>query len=188
MPVHYAVQYKPRRRWLTYEEAMKLLDNLEAERAAHVAFMLGSGARLSESLRATPDDRDGETLRVHGSKTRESDGTIVITPLVRPFLDYAWEHAPRRKDRLFRPWLKIHRDLKAACARAGIPACTPNDLRRTFATWHHQAGVAPWMIGKLLRHGLHDGRARLRDGHSGVPRGGAFDCTRVVPRGSRIRV
>lgn len=112
------------------------------------------GPAIRNSFRATPEDWQGETLRVHGQKTRDSDGTIVVTPIAAPFLEYAWRFAPRWKEEqfLFKPWLKVHRDICAACVRAGIDKVTPNDLRRTFATWHHQAGVAPWIIGKLLRH------------------------------------
>ena|GEM_PF-3809021 len=38
------------------------------------------------------------------------------------------------------------RDLAQACDRAGIEPCTPNDLRRTCATWLRQAGAAPDLI------------------------------------------
>lgn len=41
---------------------------------------------------------------------------------------------------------------EAPCARAGIPPCTPNDLRRTFGTWWREHEVEPHLIGSLLGH------------------------------------
>ena len=40
----------------------------------------------------------------------------------------------------------------AACARAGIERCSPNDLRRTCATWLRAAGVAPDLIAPVMGH------------------------------------
>jgi excisionase family DNA binding protein len=36
--------------------------------------------------------------------------------------------------------------------RGPIPRVSPNDLRRTLATWLRQAGVEPQLIGAMLRH------------------------------------
>ena len=46
----------------------------------------------------------------------------------------------------------VRRDIAGACARAGIPPCTPNDLRRTFGTWWREHEVEPHLIGSLLGH------------------------------------
>ena len=48
--------------------------------------------------------------------------------------------------------LKIGRDLPDACARAGVPRVTLNDLRRTFASWSVQAGVPAKVIANLMGH------------------------------------
>jgi len=46
----------------------------------------------------------------------------------------------------------VRRDLAQACERAGIPKVTPNDLRRTFATWLAEAGVPELVTASLLGH------------------------------------
>jgi len=46
----------------------------------------------------------------------------------------------------------VRRDLAQACDRADIEPCTPNDLRRTCATWLRQAGAAPDLIAPVMGH------------------------------------
>ena len=53
---------------------------------------------------------------------------------------------------LFQRWSNVRRDLIEACARAGIPPCSPNDLRRTFAKWLRASGVAPHLIAPMMGH------------------------------------
>jgi integrase len=53
---------------------------------------------------------------------------------------------------LFPAWTNVRRDLAIACASVSIPNVTPNDLRRTFATWQAEAGVAEIVIATLLGH------------------------------------
>ena len=51
---------------------------------------------------------------------------------------------------LVQPWPNVHKDLRAACERAGIEPVTPNDLRRTFASWLKQAGEDSMVVARLL--------------------------------------
>jgi integrase len=44
------------------------------------------------------------------------------------------------------------RDIAAACRRAGVPRVTPRDLRRSHGKALAAAGVAPHLIGRMLRH------------------------------------
>jgi len=60
---------------------------------------------------------------------------------------------PRGCDgRLFLPRTKFGQTLKRACARAGIPRCTPNDLRRTYSTWLRADGVANELSAPTMGH------------------------------------
>lgn len=50
------------------------------------------------------------------------------------------------------PWLKVSRDLPRISGRLGIPKVTPNDLRRTFASWLIQGGESAMVVSRLLGH------------------------------------
>lgn len=154
MPTGYAVEYVPRRRYLTPAEAAALLDQLAPDRAALVAFALGTGARWSELGRARREDVDlaAGTVRLRGTKTAASARTIPILSLTRPYLERALRDAPGAAQ-LFRGWSNVRRDLALACASAKLASrVTPNDLRRTLATWLVQADVPPSLVAQILGH------------------------------------
>jgi hypothetical protein len=144
--------YRPRKTKLTRDEAVRLCAELEEGRGAHVAFILGTGARKSEAENAAREDIGPDHVRVRGTKTETADDDIPITPIAREWVDAAAAHAPNKSGLLFAPWGNIRRDLHAACVRAGIPKVTPNDLRRTFGSWHRDAGVPLAIVARLLRH------------------------------------
>lgn len=143
----------PRKRWPTPDELQRLVNALHPARAAMVLYIVATGARLSEALRAERGDVDWTRRVVHvrGTKTERADDDVPITDLTAPLLRASLAHAPG-KTALFAPWGKIHRDLAAACQRAGIPRLSPNDLRRAFGHWHRAAGVSAELVSKLLRH------------------------------------
>ena len=70
----------------------------------------------------------------------------------RELLDFALEHAQGRDERLFLPRTKFGQTLERACARAGIPRCTPNDLRRTYSTWLRADGVPNELSAPTMGH------------------------------------
>lgn len=148
MPDRWAVNYEPRRTALSHWDALALIQALEPHRSQHAAFLLATGMRWGESLRALPGDVDGRQwlVRVRGTKTDAAAATVPIVGPARYFLAWGAKGLP------FPAWGNVRRDLAAACARAGIPAVTPNDLRRTHATWLRMAGVEPSLIAGVLRH------------------------------------
>ena len=62
------------------------------------------------------------------------------------------EHAQGTGGAVFRVWRNARRDLLEACERAGIERCSPNDLRRTFASWQVEAGVPLYPIAQAMGH------------------------------------
>lgn len=187
LPLRYGGKHTPRKRWLTKLEVVALLSELSPHRAAHVAFIIATGARLGESLRAEKRDVDFGRGLVHirGTKTVSAEDDVPITPLTEALLRYALEHG-RNKPTLFRPWGKLHRDVIAACERAGIDKCGPNDFRRTFGTWHRMAGIAPNVLALMLRHTTdklaQTTYAKLRgDELAGIVRGQLKSASLTVP-------
>lgn len=152
----FKAQYEPRRTWLTAEEAERLWQELRQRnphRAAHLAWFLGTGARLGEAVRAQRDHVQTDRVYIPGSKTQASAQTIPITDIMRRWIERALADAPGGDDELLlAPWLNITRDLRSACQAAGAPIVTANDLRRTMVTWHYHQGVPPFLLAKLARH------------------------------------
>jgi integrase len=198
MPDGFATEYRPRERFLTVSEAQGLLAELTADRAARVAFILATSARWSESELAQLADVDlarGVVL-LRGTKTEASRRAVPIIGWAQKLLEHAIRYAEGQGGRLFRPWGNVRRDLHEACERAAIAPVSPNDLRRTCATWLRQGGVEPHLIAAMLGHtdtrmveriygrmpvdSL--GKAlRLR---LGEPETGADDCSECVAAGA----
>jgi len=155
LPVAFAPEYKPRERWLPMAELQRLLAQLQPDHAARVAFIVATSACASEADRAMRADvgSDLSHVLVRGTKRETRWRTLpVFTRDQRALLGYAMTHAEGEGGRLFRPWGNVRHDLEAACARAQIERCSPNDLRRTFAHWMRHAGVPLELLAPLMGH------------------------------------
>ena len=179
MPEGFSLEYVPKQRALTRVEYDKLVLALRPDRARHVAFIVATGARWIESVRAVRLDVGDDEVFLRGSKTYNAARTVPLVGFMRELVAKATERpssgphravtpgaeartqvspsaedAPKkpRAVKLFAPWSSVRRDLAAACERAGIAPVTPNDLRRTCATWLRAAGVEPSLIAVVLGH------------------------------------
>jgi integrase len=154
MPEGFESGYQPKKRFLTGPEAQALLGQLTPDRAARVAFILATGARWGETDRALRHDIQTAAARVllRGTKTDLAARTVPIVGAGHDLLAHVLSHAGGEDGLLFRPWGNSRRDLTLACVHAGIPAVSPNDLRRTFGTWLRLHGVAPHFIGLAMGH------------------------------------
>jgi integrase len=161
----YADDYEPRKTRLAPDELMRLLWAVAAEnnaqpspearnRAAMVGFIVGTGARLGEAVRAEAGDIDlaGGHVHIRGTKTAKALRDVPITPLSRPILEGIVSALEGRTGRLFDRWANVVRDLAVGCRQANVPRVTPNDLRRTFGGWLRAAGIAPDLIGDAMGH------------------------------------
>lgn len=138
--------YKPRKRALNRQELARLLAALEPRRGALVAVCVALGCRLGEAFRLLPTDIEADRVFIRGTKTDEAERWVPILSVFRPLLQEASGYLPLQK------WEKVWRDLRAACARAGIEPCSTNDLRRTHATILAEAGVDRDVTRRLLGH------------------------------------
>lgn len=149
---HRRSEYKPRERWLPRAEAARLLRAFEGDhhrRWILVALYTGARSGEVEGLDWSDIDWANGLLRIRGTKTDGADRVIPLADDLRRLL------APGRKSgvgRIVCSWQHAGRDIKAACKRSGLAPVTPNDLRRTTASWMAQAGVPPKSIADWLGH------------------------------------
>lgn len=152
IPSGFSAKYEPKKTFLNEGQVVMLLAELEPERAAHVAYVVATGARRAEAMRATRASVNGAYARIEGTKTAASKRSVpIVFPFYESLLERTLRDAPG-KDLLFTPWQNARRDILRACARAGVPEVTWNDLRRTFASLLKQNGVRVEDLATLLGH------------------------------------
>jgi integrase len=157
--------YVPKERWLTPGEFIALLSAFRPWRdgddpryrtqgspwrAMWVAVAVFTGGRDSEVDAITWEGVDwaGKRIRVPGTKTDGSDRWVPLLPALEAVL----ARSRRSEGPIVGEWLNVRRDLHAACARAKIPPCSPNDLRRTYATWLANMGIAENVLIAFMGH------------------------------------
>ncbi len=153
----FSTGYEPRRDYLTPEQLSALMAHLDPARAAQVAFVVATSARLGEVQRARRSDLRTDRVHLRGTKTAASRREVPIVSMFADLYSFAQKHADGAGDKLFSPWTNMYRDTEAAAVRAStddikVPAATWNDLRRTCATWLVQAGVATNLVARILGH------------------------------------
>ncbi|MGH7293411.1 MAG: tyrosine-type recombinase/integrase, partial [Polyangiaceae bacterium] len=156
--------YEPRTTVHTLDEAWRVLRAIDdVERRGCIAYAYGTGARLTELVRARPREHVRSTageVFIDGTKTKRARRTIPITPVMKPFIEVALKGLPEGQDQ-FRPWTNLRRDLLAACRRAGVPAVSMNDLRRSYCSWHLEAGLPADLVARYLGHASTEMVARI---------------------------
>lgn len=160
LPTSSGAEYVPVSRHLTLEQVPVLLAALAPGRAAYCAYIVAFGADVCAAERAERDDLGGHDVcnllpLIRGTKNAKRwDHVPVIYPF-QPFAELAREYLATHGS--FPKWGKQRvRDLAVACRRAGLPRVTPRDLRRTHGKILAALGVAPHLIGRMLRQA--DGR------------------------------
>jgi integrase len=150
-------------RWITPEEADRLIEACSDHFRPLVTFLLLTGARIGEALWL--NWRDINLARGHVIFTKTKNGEARGVPL-HPRLLAALANLPHRDGEVFRrpdglPYERhsgeprgasdgIRKALAGACKRAGISDFTAHDCRHTWATWHYAANRD---LGALQRLG-----------------------------------
>jgi integrase len=163
-------------RWITFEEAARLIEAAAPHLKPLVIFLLCTGARLSEALYL--DWRFVDLSGAHvifantsaggvGTKNDESRGVPLHPMAVAALASAPWTD---RKGAVFRwpqgrakalKWApyasrggkgggQVKTAWAAMCERAKITDFTPHDCRHTWATWHYKANKD---IAALMRLG-----------------------------------
>lgn len=150
----YAANYVPRKTYLTRAQFDALTGQLLEPRKQwlHVACYAGLRHSEIEALGPRHVDKNLGVINVPGTKTKGARRVVPIKGELARWLG----------DLPVEPWTNVRRDLTRAIARAdpawpknekGEPEpLTPNDLRRTFASWMVQAGVPLLVVARLLGH------------------------------------
>jgi len=142
-------QPRGRVRWITYDEADRLILCCAPHLAPIVAFMLFTGCRVSEALEL--DWRDVDLGRAHATfldtKNDERRGVYLHPRVLAALANLSHRTGAvfRRPDK--KPYEskdrmeggQIKNAFKGACRRAGIKDFHPHDCRHTWATWHYAA-------------------------------------------------
>ncbi len=162
----FKAEYVPRENYLTPDQFMRLTEELvpvrpnakpatlaaaldrRMRRTLYCLLIAFTSARRGELEKLRWEDVDLARGLIHVPKGKTVKRDVPITNVLRPWLEAM--HAGTGP--VVEPWGSVGRDMPAACARAGVPRCTPNDLRRTFASWQVQGGVPLKAIANLMGH------------------------------------
>lgn len=150
---------KPRERYLTREEAERLLASIEAPHVRlFVELALGTGARMGAILELTWDRVD----LAHGTidfepagrdKTNKRRTITGMTSRVRTALETA--KAGALSDHVIeyggKPVASVKKAIAAAARRSGVQ-CSPHVFRHTAAVWMAMADVPMDRIAQALGH------------------------------------
>lgn len=152
-------QPRGRVRWISPEEAGRLIAACGPHLAPLVTFMLFTGCRVGEGLAL--EWRDVDLTRAHAVFLDTKNGDRRGTPL-HPRTLAALIKLRHREGKVFRrpdgkPYEpkdgeggQIKTAFRGACRRAGISDFHPHDCRHTWATWHYAANRD---IGALMELG-----------------------------------
>lgn len=145
-----------RTRWITKEEAKKLLLAASPHVADYITIGLYTGMRRKEmtTLKWRDIDLARGIITVRCSKTKRGEEKYRAIPIhgnVKLALDNCkarWPESPLVFDGI----QDFKTGFRGACERAGIEKFTPHDMRHTFASWLVISGVNLYEVKDLLGH------------------------------------
>lgn len=192
----FRARYSPRTRHLSPAEYRRLLAKLPAHRRLWLTVACYTGARASElrGLCWEHIDLEAGWVTLPRTKTRKGGAKVPIAPALAQALRRALPKQGRATGPLFRRRGNIHRSLRRACTALGLDPVSPNDLRRTYASWLVSAGVSTFTVARLLGHSStrmveavygHLADASLAAAAGALP--DASGCPPVVTRGRKKR-
>lgn len=168
-------QPRGRLRWLSPEDADRLIHACAPHLRPLVTFLFYSGARVGEALALEWEHVSLD--RAHATFITTKNGTSRGVPL-HPRVVGALSRLPNREGRVFRtpngePYAEktdgggqIKNAFRGACRRAGIADFTPHDCRHTWASWFYQEHRD--LIGLMELGGWKSERMVLRYAHLNV--------------------
>lgn len=139
--------------FLDYEQIHSFLEAVEGDPVEPAALLMLHSLRLSEALKLQAEDlrkdKDGKKyILVRGAVVEGKDGMVEKAtnknrtssrdvPLMIRRLDELW---PKQGPVVTLQPREIRRRLEGVCKKAGVPVCSPHDLRRSFASLAYHLG------------------------------------------------
>jgi integrase len=148
-------QSRRRIRWITREEADKLIAALPAHLAETVRFSLATGLRKGNvtGLEWSQADLERRCAWIHPDQAKarnaiavplNSDAMLVLRRQLGKHPRYVFTYRGKRITQVnTKAW-------RAALKRAGITDFRWHDLRHTWASWHAQAGTPQHVLQELV--------------------------------------
>ncbi len=142
------VDYQPRETWLTDHQAQQLLVHVAPIRRLWVLLGIYGGLCLGEieRLRWENIDFSRGSMRVPGTKRKARWRVIPVFPELLAEL----RAVKRPTGLVVGKWSNVRRALARAADLAKVPRVTPNDLRRTCASWLKNKGVDSAVVAGIL--------------------------------------
>ena len=150
----------PRVRYLTVDEAKRLINASDGDFRALVQAALTTGARYGElaNLNAGDFHRDSGTLHIRTSKSGHTRHIVLTDEGVRLFKALSAgrpQDAPMLEKSGTARWGVTHqaKPMAQACERAGItPYASFHSLRHTYASLSIMNGMPPMVVARNLGH------------------------------------
>jgi len=161
---HMLPEPEARTRWLSEEEAERLIAGAADHLKKPIRFALLSGVRLGNIIGLRWEqirfDQGEIEFRI---KSNIPGGKLLVLPMSHELRTLLLSCDPKHagvvfmrqfkdKDRPPEPIGKFRRSFKTACQRAGITNFRFHDLRHTAATWMVQRGVPLDLVQEVLGH------------------------------------
>ena len=165
-----------RTRWISRQEAAKLLAELPDHLAAMMRFTLATGLRQRNVSRLAWADVDMERACAWVHPDQSKTGNAIAVPLNANAMAVLQSQQGFHPEYVFtyqgRPVTQVNtKAWRKAVARAGLTDFRWHDLRHTWASWHAQAGtpfnvlqeMGGWKSSEMVRRYAHLSSAHLLD-------------------------
>ena len=145
--------------FLDYEQIQTFLKAVEGDKVECAALLMLHSLRLSELLKLTADQVSGGYIHVRGAIVQDKHNKMVEkrtnknrtssrdVPIMIPRLE---ELIPASGPVVTLAHTTLQRRIREICKNAGLPECSPHDLRRSFASL---AKHLDWDPDTLMRIG-----------------------------------
>lgn len=144
--------------FLDYEQIQTFLKAVHGDTVECAALLMLHSLRLSEVLKLTADQISGGVIHVRGAVVQDKYNKMVekttnknatsnrdIPIMISRLEDLIPEEGPV----VTTPHTTLQRRIRDICKSAGLPECSPHDLRRSFASLAKHLGWSPDTLMKI---------------------------------------